>query len=127
MRTLQEFFERDVLGWAPHSAFLPETAWPLSLGPFVALGVFLVWRSLRQVLQGSPLVRRRLMLGMALFLGGAMGLEMVANFITHESLAWLRVIKIIMEESFEMLGAITILSGLLLQVQWLQNKQQGVV
>ncbi len=94
--------------------------WIVVLGPFV-IGCF-AWLGmrLRQALRMSPVAARRMLLGVAIFLGGAMGVEFLLNGITFETAVWLVHAQIVIEESLEMAGVLCFLSGLLVHLQTLE-------
>jgi len=89
------------------------TQWPLRFAPvmIVVFGGF-AW-SLKKVLAGSRRAALLLISGAALFIGGAMVLEMTTNFLIGDAYAWHRKAEILLEETMEMLGAVLFLAGLL--------------
>ena len=93
--------------------------WPVFLGPFILAGVFWLGWNLRRCLRGRAEVGRLLALGVALFFGGCMGVEMLTDFFGHNpvSLNFLAQARLILEESLEMLGSMTLFSALLLYCQ----------
>ena len=119
---LDGVLRRHVFGVSLQSHF-PFTSWPVLVGPFLLVGlVWLAW-NLRAGLRGSSRAARLLILGACIFFAGSAGLELTANLFVHEaSLQWWRAAEIVLEESLEMLGMITVLSGLLLHQQMLQQR-----
>lgn len=115
-----EMISRRLLGG---QLWLPEAHWVLLFGPVILLAlVWLGWR-LRQALGDSVVARRRLLLGAVLFVGGAMGVEVLLNAIPLSAPKWLFQMQIIIEEAMEMAGALYILAGLAAHQQRLQGRR----
>lgn len=97
----------DVLlagGTRDGTMFQETGVWMLVIGiPFLIL--FLLWiRSVRKSL-GMPSVGRKLVTGMGIMLAGALGCELLSNFIGKS----LQVVELALEEGLEMVGATVML------------------
>ena len=124
---MHENFSRALDRRLFHGALIsrfPVGFWPLIFGPAIGVGVIWLGRELRLCLCGSAAAGRRVALGIGLLLVGGMGFEMIANLLAAPSLTRLYNIEVLFEELFEMLGAIAILSGLLLHQRFLQGEAQ---
>ena len=95
--------------------------WPIIAAPFLVLA--LIW--LNQIFKRLAISRSAWKLigfGLFLVIFGGFGLEITINFLNHNELQWLWEIESVFEESFEIIGSIFILSGLLNQYQYLDLK-----
>ncbi|MEX0803126.1 MAG: hypothetical protein WD688_07405 [Candidatus Binatia bacterium] len=83
--------------------------WMFLIGvPFLALFIALIL-SLRTYFRGAPGALVKMLLGMAIFLAGAIGIETLANFVVPRSLYFM--IQVFSEELCEMLGSTIVLWG----------------
>src|SRR3989338_2377275 len=102
------------------------SSWALVLGPLIGVAVGWLGWQLRGELRRFPATRRRLLLGAGLFFFGAAGLDLFDPLLRYaEALRWLHQVEIITEETLEMLGAVTVLFGLLIHRQALPGPTQG--
>ncbi|MBI4387419.1 MAG: hypothetical protein HY582_00045 [Candidatus Omnitrophica bacterium] len=91
----------------------PETVWPIMLAPLVLASILLFGFGLRACLKGSTQAFQLLSLGIAFMFFAGVGLDFSTNFINQNQFPWLLQVEIILEESFEMMGEILILLGLI--------------
>lgn len=103
-------------------AHCKATTWPLLAAPFIALVIFWLVTSFRKSMSGSSLAWRLMFFGFLIVVAGAAGLEMTINWLNHDHLEWLWQIETVFEETLEMVGAITILSGLFTQINFLKRE-----
>jgi len=112
-----DLFHGMVVDWSVLAPLRPvlkvfRASWVIAVTPFVA--GWMVWevRQLRRGLADSPRAARLIALGAVLFVGGAFGLESVKYAIPPQSPAWVWLVRMVLEESLEMVGSTTVLAGL---------------
>ncbi len=101
------------------------TNWPIFASPFLVLTLAWLVITFRRLLKGSHTAAKFLFLGFSTVVLGGYGLEMITNFLNHDELQWVWDIENVFEESMEMIGAIVILSGLLIHSQFLEQNQKS--
>lgn len=84
------------------TAFHRTGIWMFVLGLPFLLVLLLLWPAVSKWLRGAPGVERKLVLGFALLLGGALGVETVSNFMADGIAA---ILEAFLEETLEMAGA----------------------
>jgi hypothetical protein len=104
--------ESDTLlpgGSRTHTLFSRTGIWMFVIGvPFLFFFVVLI-SSMRSYFQRAPSALVKVLLGMAIALAGAIGVETLSNFVGRNSVY--NVLQILLEESCEMLGATIVLWG----------------
>lgn len=93
----------ELAGPAERTFFRHTSAWPLFLGPPLVLAMLIVGRGAAGLLRVQPRVRRLYIVGLMLFVTGAVCLESLLNL--FPLWGWTHRIEIILEEFLEMLGA----------------------
>lgn len=94
------------------ASFLPVTGiWMLVLAPVVLTAIGVAYRGLRQCLGAAPRARRLFIVGCVILLAGALGAEVVANFVVPGT--WPAALQVALEEGAELVGATTMLWGAL--------------
>jgi len=89
--------------------FLRTGIWMFVIGvPFLTLFVMLIL-SIRTYFQGTPGALVKILLGMAIMLAGATGVETLSNFVARDSVY--DVLYVFSEEMCEMLGSTIVLWG----------------
>lgn len=101
------------------------TNWSVIAAPFLIVILIWLFVTLKRLLFGSPRAARLLALGFFIAIFGAFILETTTNFLNHDSLQWVWVIEATLEESLEMVGAITIITGLFEHQRVLAGNQSG--
>ena len=96
--------------------------WPIIASPFLVATLIALSFTLKRLLKGSPRAATLLGLGFFMVILGGWGLEITINFLNHGTLQWVWEIENVFEESLEMLGAITIISGLFAHHNVLQSR-----
>ena len=98
--------------------------WPFILGPvFLTVVVWLAFR-LRRDLRGSFRAARLMRLGALLWICGSVVFEASISLLP-ESLFWVKKIEIVIEESFELIGTIIFLAGLLAHQRFFRENHFG--
>jgi hypothetical protein len=104
--------QSDILlprGSRKHTLFSRTGIWMFVIGvPFLVFFVVLIF-SIRSYFQRSPSALVKMLLGMAITLAGAIGVETLRNFVTPHSVY--STLQILLEEWCEMLGATVLLWG----------------
>lgn len=120
--TLGKAVARRILRIWPQSFLNPDSnTWPIGIGPFIIAGLISLAAFVRSRTCASGETLKYLYLGAVLFLLGSMGFEWFANFMNRRTAEWLWQIEIVLEESFEMIGAITFLAGLFIHERSLKG------
>lgn len=91
--------------------FAEGGAWMMLLVPAAIVGPAVLWRlGLRDYLRAAPVAAVRMGLGLALFVAGAAGVELLRGVSVG---AWWHPLQVLLEEGLEFLGATLILWGVL--------------
>ena len=96
--------------------------WPVIASPFLVATLIGLSFTLKRLLKGSFRAATLLGFGFFMVVFGGWGLEITVNFLNHGTLQWVWEIENVFEESLEMFGAITIISGLFAHQRVLQNR-----
>ncbi|OGW86077.1 MAG: hypothetical protein A3A81_06175 [Omnitrophica bacterium RIFCSPLOWO2_01_FULL_45_10b] len=99
------------------------TIWPVAVSPLIALGMLWFGVFIPKAMRNSKEALKLVMMGFALYLFATVGLELLEDFIQGDSLSWAREANTLFEESLEMIGAIMILKGLLIQWKVLMSAE----
>lgn len=103
--------------------FLGWRAWPFVFMPLIILAVVGLIVKLKPFLHGSRRAAKLLLLGVALFVTGSVLLEMVTSFLVLNRLwPWFWKLEMVLEETLEMIGTITLIAGLLNHAEILKNR-----
>ncbi len=111
---------------ARHSitAHFSHTDWPILASPFlVALVLWFVF-TIKNLFRGSSNARNFFVLGLVIFVTGGWLLEILANYLNHDSLQWVYDIHTVLRKSLELIGTITVVHALFLHEQVLAARQQ---
>ena len=119
---IAEFLRHHIFKWESLERF-GGTTWPLMVGPFVAIPFGVLGIGLFSVLSQTPKARGYMGLGILIYFSGAIGAELLNLLLSYEPLIWIKKIEIVLEESFEMLGLVVVIKGLLTYVQELRTKE----
>ena len=96
-------------GGGTGSFFRHSSAWPLVLGPPLLVAMLVLgWRA-AGIFRGRPGVVRSYVAGMTLFVGGAVGIELLVNFVPLGGTA--HKVEVAAEECCEMVGVTFFLLG----------------
>ena len=117
--------KRIFLIWPQASSILHASPWLAGCAPFILIGVLTVIFAMGRGVHTSRLVTRYLTTGLILYGLGSVGCGIAINFFdraSHVSFEWLWQMEIIIEESLEMIGTITILAGTILHHQYLEQR-----
>lgn len=98
------------------------TNWPIIASPFLVLTLIWLGLTFRRLLKGSKEAQKLLMLGFAVVVFSGWALEITTNFLNHVDLQWVWELESAIEEAFELIGSIVILSGLFKHYEWLTFK-----
>jgi len=90
-----------------------NSTWIVILGPFVLILVFIFIIMMKKSLIGSKKASRILLFGVGMYIVGAFFLEATVNVLNKGNLTVLLPAEHIIEELFEMSGAVIIIKGLL--------------
>lgn len=99
-----------LLGGDRVASLLPVTgSWMLVLAPVALAGAWIAFRALGPLLTVTPGARRLFLAGSAMLLAGALGAEVIANFVTPGT--WHAALQVATEEGAELVGTTTLLWG----------------
>lgn len=101
------------VGLALDRHFSIKANWSMLFGPGLLIIILIFAIKLRGYLKGSAKAIWLLSLGAVVYVFGAFFLESTNNFLDFDRLKQLFQVEVFMEESFEILGVITIISGLM--------------
>ncbi len=105
-------------GFAGRMLSFEDIPWPVAV-PILAVIVGWIASSAQHMLKGSRHAQRRLMLALVLLGVGAAGADMLTDLLQPNLSTWALELMHLLEESLEMAGSLTVLSGLLWHQHWL--------
>lgn len=99
-----------------------NTSWPILFAPIIIPIMLYIGISLYKCLSDSKEALRMILLGFALFIIGSMVLEQSTILSFYQGSTFFKMTETILEESFEMFGAIFIIKGLFIHRGILEQK-----